>query len=327
MTAAIRRTPAENFQYTFVLDANEFDHPVTEWAHNPNIDAMDDEPRQYWKWDEESSTVVPMSQAEMGLVDGYGKEVFADDGSVVTINVTDNFPKSTIDGKKLSVHTSYKPEIPDYTTFAIWTGAGDDLSDLANGLGNGDLLNIHSEQGTPKKHVDIKFNPAYGRVWIHEAYVKFSGGGFGDYMEAEIIATGVPLQQMANLDLVLDGNIIKYSTNGPGTGTHGFASAESITLIERSYSRDGDWDYIDGNLVPNFYGLGRYKMSTVDTVVNRFVNKLPCYGSCPNYFSMSSDETTELLPNYYARMTVHNVSDSDWYLSAIIEMYRVSTTL
>lgn len=326
MTTAIKKTPAENNQYTFTVDANENDHPTSHWVHNPNIDAVDAVPREYWKWDSASNQVVEMTITEQSFVDDYGKEVLTEEGGLVKINITDNLPKSTIDGMKLAVHTSYKPEIEGHTTFAIWTGAGDDITDLENGIGNGELLNIQSEVGVPSKSVDIKFNPVYGRVWIHEAYVKFIDGGHGDYMEAEILASGVPLQQVANLDLIVENDFIKYSTGGPGTGTHGFADADAITLIERTYSKDGDWDYIDGSLVPNFYGLGDYKMSTVDTVVNRFVNKLPCCGSCPNYFSMSSDETTELRPNYYARMTVHNVSNTVWYLSAIIEMYRVQTT-
>ena len=327
MFNAIKRTPSETGQYEFVISTDVDMYPSTEWAHDPDISTVGDVPRTYWKWDDANNIVIEMSQAEKDIVDDYGTDGMEDIAATLKVSISDNLPLSTIDGKKLAVHTSYKPEIEGHTTFAVWTGAGDDLTDLEGGIGNGELLNVQSEVGVPMKYVDIKFNPAYGRVWIHEAYVRFTGGGIGDHMCAEIVATGVPLQQFANLDLIVVDDFIKYSPSGPGTGTHGFASADSITLIERTFSKDGDWDYIGTGLVPNFYGLGDYKMSTVDTVVNRFVNKLPCYGDCTTYFSMSSDETSELRPNYYARMVVHNVSNTDWSLSAILEMYRVTTTL
>lgn len=240
----------------------------------------------------------------------------------------DSLPFSDVDeGKqKLSVHPSYKPYIENGTTYAVWAGCGDNINADPNlsELGGGDLLHFSLTDQTATLVKDVKFDhTAFGRVWIHEAYLKFSGGAADDYVSSDIVASGAALQQVANLDLELDGDFVKFVTGGvPGTGTHGFNATP--TLIPRTFSMDGDWDYDGANLTPNFDGTGEYKISTVDTAVHRYVQKIPCEGSSP-YFSMSSDETAEILPGYFIRINVHNPSLSTWNLSVIMEIYRERT--
>lgn len=236
----------------------------------------------------------------------------------------DTMPMSTIDNKKIAVHPSYKPEVGEGITYAVWTGAGDDVISSPSKLGDGELLQFDTVKGTAVVTKDIKFDhAAFGRVWIHEAYLKFNNGGQGDYISAEVVASATALQQVANLDMILDGNNVKYAPGGPGTGTHGFAAAP--TLVPRTFSADGDWDYNGISLTPNISGTGAYGISIVDTPVHRYVNKIPCYGSCPAYFSMSSDETAELLPGYFLRVTCNNVSDTAWHASIFMEIYRERT--
>ena len=91
-------------------------------------------------------------------------------------------------------------------------------------------------QGTPITTVDVKFDhTAFGRIWVHEAYLKFTDAGEGDYILADMVAMGCPLQQSINLDLELDGDLVKFAAGGPGTGTHGFAGTPA--LIPRIFSR------------------------------------------------------------------------------------------
>lgn len=223
---------------------------------------------------------------------------------------------------KLAVHTSFKPHVPNSTTYAVWTGAGDDVVTVPNVLGEGELLHFNMVPGTSLVIKDIKFSPDFGRVWIHEAYLKFTDGGEGDYISADMVATGVVLQTSVNLDLELDGDYVKFAAGGVGTGTHGFAATP--VLIPRNYSKDGDWDYDGTNLIPNMSGTGEYYIKTVDTVVHRYVNKIPTYGDCP-YFSMSSDETTEILSGYFLRVNCHNNSNTTWNICIILEIYRERT--
>lgn len=326
MTNAIRRTPDVTGQYTYVIAINEVDYPLSEWAHDPDISEVPDTPRIYWKWDDNNNKVIEMTESEKTIIDDYGVEALTLNGDSIQISISDNLPKSSIDGKKLSVHTSYKPEIDGSSTYAVWSGSGDDINAVTGGNGAGEMLQIHTSIGQPETSVDIRFNHArFGRVWLHEAYLKFSDGGIGDYMSARIFANGVPLQQSVSLDLIVNDTYISYSPAGPGTGTHGFADPTKITLIERSFSKDGDWDYIGNDLVPNFSKQGQFLMSTDEHIVHRFINKVPCFGNCETYFSMSSDETSELRNGYFARLTAHNVSNTEWHMSAIMELYREVT--
>lgn len=232
-------------------------------------------------------------------------------------------PLSTLDSKKLSVHPSYKPEVDGTTTYAVWVGAGDDTVSNPSILGEGDLLHFEMVPGVAQVSKDVKFDhAAFGRVWIHEAYMKFDNGGPGDYISGDVIASASVVQTSVNLDLILDGDYIKYSPSGPGTGTHGFGGTPN--LIPRTYSNDGSWDFDGTNLTPNLTDTGQYNISTVDTVVHRYVNRIPVTGSSP-YFSMTSDETTELNPGYFLRITCHNVSDTTWNLSSMLEIYREQT--
>jgi len=236
----------------------------------------------------------------------------------------EKLPISDLDGTKLAVHTSSKPYLEGKTTYAVWTGSGDNAM---NGMMcDGDMLEFDLTPGTAEHAIDVKYNQAMnGRVWIHEGYLKFEGGGAGDYIDAVVIAMATPLQTAVNLDLIVTDNWITYSTGGAGTGTHGFADANQIVLVPRPFSNDGDWDYDGTNLTPNFTSTGGYKMADIERIVSKYMNKLPCRGTSNNYFSMTSDDTTELLQNYFLRITAHNVSDTTWFASAIIEIFRERT--
>lgn len=236
-------------------------------------------------------------------------------------------PINTALGGKVAVHSSPKPEIEGLETFVVWSGCGDDVTDPENPiLGEGDLLNFQMTIGTPSVSKDIIWSQEhFGRVWIHEGYLKFSDAGNGDHITATIIAKPTQLQTMANLDLELyDTKWIKYAAGGPGTGTHGFAATP--VLIPRGYSKDGDWDWNGANLTPNMTGTGGYKMSTEEEVAHKYINRIPCYGDCSTYFMMSSDETAEIRDGYFLRITCYNTSNTNWQASVIMEIYRERTT-
>lgn len=236
---------------------------------------------------------------------------------------------------KLAVHSSSKPEPPGSATYAVWAGAGDDITqaEAADSIGTGDLLvfNMNYDAGFagPGTNIvtkDVKFDPRHGRVWIHEAYLKFENGGLPDYLTSDIMAPATPLQQAVNLDLVVDGDgWVTFAPGGVGTGTHGFGGNPS--LLPRTYSQDGDWDWDGANLTPNLTQTGGYRINSNEMSVHRYFNKIPLYGSSTTYFTMSSEETAELPVNlgYFIRIKVYNDSNSDWKLSAIIEIYRERT--
>ena len=230
-------------------------------------------------------------------------------------------PMSPIDGKKLAVHQSTKPQIDGLTTYAVWGGAGD------NGvIGDGDLLDFEMTVGVASVSKDVAYNDAHGRVWVHEGYLKFENGGHGDYISADIHAKASVLSTdggVVDLDLEITDNWVHLAAGGPGTGTHGFAGTP--VLIPRPFSKDGDWDYDGTTLTPNTGGTGAYKISDIERVVHRYFNKIPCCGTCSAFFSMTSNETTEMPVGYYMKITAYNNSNTDWMASVIMEIYRERT--
>ena len=134
--------------------------------------------------------------------------------------VGEKLPVSDLDGTKLAVHPSYKPDLPGITTYAVWTGSGDDVDSDPTEIGAGELLDFDATTGNATVVKDIKFDHArFGRVWIHEAYMKFENGGEGDHISADVIASASLLQQSIDLDLIVDGDCVKYAPGGAGTAS------------------------------------------------------------------------------------------------------------
>ncbi len=265
-------------------------------------------------WAEEEPTTCP---------ENNGHTIDPDKTTIVE-ELIQEFPLSDIDsGKKIAVHPTYKPRIEGSETFAVWCGAGDNTTTAE--IGGGDLLEFNCVIGTATVAKDMYFHPDNGKVWIHEGYLKFEGGGNGDFLCAAFMSSATPVQQVAALDLEITDNWIHLAAGGPGTGTHGFADPTKIALIPRYFSKDGDWDYDGIDLTPNMSGTGLYKISDVERKVHTFINKIPCKGSSTTYFSMSSDETAALPPNYFIRIMAHNESNTNWNASALVEIYRERT--
>ena len=137
-----------------------------------------------------------------------------------------------------------------------------------------------------------------------------------------------PLQQSANLDLEVTNNFIHLAAGGPTNGTHGWADATKIALIPRTFSQDGDWDYDGVTLTPNTGGTGVYKISDIDQTVNKFANRIPIFGTC-YYFSITSDETTELPANYFLKVCTKTTDGAAFtatcHASVMLEIYRELT--
>ncbi len=248
------------------------------------------------------------------------------------IDVT-QLPFSKIDRNKLAVHPSYKPDVLGITTYAVWTSTGDEVDGSnilvdAGEIGGGPMLHLDCADTVPEVEVTAKYHPDNGRVWLHEAYVKFQDAPAGAYISGGIVAMATPMQDQANLDYNITNDEVTYA--GPGLGTHGFADADKIVLVPRSFSHDGDWNY-DPLATPALTpaaGDGQYKIYSVEKLVHRFVNHLSCCGTSP-YFSITSDETTELPKHYYVRVCARQEGGGNfptaWHASVILEIYRERT--
>lgn len=252
----------------------------------------------------------------------------------------EDLPFSSSLGLKLAVHSSPKPEPEDMSpTYAVWTGAGDKFMAGSppqwlpeeNTIGGGELFQFTMSPGAPTVIKDIKFDPRHGRVWIHQAYIRYNNAGIGDTMCAAIIAPPTPLQTMVDLDYVIVDGWLKYA--GPGMGTHGLAGTP--VLAPRTFAKDGFWDFDGVNLTPNFGpggspdpgSNGQYHITAEEKIIHRYITRVPLYGDSGGYFRLTSWES-DLLPidmGYFIRVKIMNGSNQFWNLSAILEIYRERT--
>ncbi len=90
--------------------------------------------------------------------------------------------------------------------------------------------------------------------------------------------------------------------------------------------RDGNYDLIDGAMVPNTEGTGGYLMFPIDIAVDRFVNKLLILGTNTVGMSLVSSDTA-LVPNIFKiRMTVDSPTGNvNLNLAVSLETYRSTT--
>ncbi len=267
----------------------------------------------------ESTWVETWDSQEPTLCPNHNEHEINTSKTVSIDSVTQEFPKSDIDNFRMAVHVSAKPVLPNKTTYVVWTGAGDDM--VNNLIGDGDLLQFNLVPGIPSQSIRAQFLPQHGRVWIHQGYIKFQDGGLGDYLEATVVAIATPIQTAAYLNLEIVGEWLVPSANG----THGFADPSKISLIPRTFSKDGYWDFDGTNLTPNLTGTGEYHISHIDQVIHRYVNKVPTRGICENYIPLTSHDTSEIPTNYCLELTAHNVSNTSWWADIILEIYRERT--
>ncbi len=224
-------------------------------------------------------------------------------------------------GTKLAIHESSRPQIAGKTFHTVWTGAGDDMSTPA--LGGGTLLNIETEVGQATTSQDIEFHPNYGQVYVHEGYVQWEDAGWHDYIDVSVHANPTPTQQSVNLDYEIDGSVkIKVADGGPGTGTHGLNGSP---VWVPNTSGTGWWDTDGETATFSATQTGAYDWYIVEIEADRFMNKVPVYGSSSQYIMLQSADTSLIPPGYLIRITANNVSNTVWKSWMFVTLYREKT--
>lgn len=224
-------------------------------------------------------------------------------------------------GKKLAIHESSRPQISGKSFHTYWTGAGDDMSTPA--IGQGPLLDCIASIGTAIETVEAQFHKDYGDVYLHEGYIQWENAGWEDYINVEIYATATPLQQATNLDYTIDASVkIRAAAGGPGTGTDGL-NGDPVWVPNAAGT--GWWDTDGVTATFSATQTGAYDWYNIEILANRFMNRIPVYGSSSSYIMLQSADTT-LLPNgYLVRVTAHNISNTAWRAWMFMTLYREQT--
>jgi len=230
-------------------------------------------------------------------------------------------PTSESSGVKLAIHESSRPQIAGKFFHTYWSGAGDDMS--TSTIGEGTILTVDVLSTDTEKSADVQFHKDFGDVYLHEGYVQWENAGWGDCICVEIYATATPLQQATNLDYTIDASVkIRAAAGGPGTGTDGL-NGDPVWVP--NVAGTGWWDIVDGSAVFNSGQTGAYDWYTVEVLANRFMNKIPVYGSSSNYIMLQSADTTLLPSGYLIRIRAENNSSTAWRAWMFMTLYREQT--
>lgn len=222
---------------------------------------------------------------------------------------------------KHTLHESSRPKISGKSFHTYWSGSGDDMSTPA--IGDGPILEVDVLSGDATKSVDVQFHKDYGDVYLHEGYIQWESAGWGDCVSVEIYATATPLQQSTNLDYTIDASVkIRAASGGPGTGTDGL-NGDPVWVPNAAGT--GWWDIVDSAASFSSGQTGAYDWYTIEILANRFMNKIPVYGSSSNYVMLQSADTTLLPSGYLIRITAENNSSTAWKTWMFMTLYREQT--
>ena len=233
-----------------------------------------------------------------------------------------SFPISIVDnlkvGNKLKVASSPKPESETKSYFSCWSNSGDDV--INHIIWGGDKLSFSFSPGINKIEKRLYFDPVFGDVFIYSGCCMWKNGNEGDSMYAGLWGPATLLQTHVNLNLVLEGTRVKYSEDGPGTGTHGFASNP---ILIPNKTRSGYWNYspVTG-LVPDLTGNGKYDIFTEEKEVFRMINGLEFFGNSNGYIDIKGLDSVQILYPYFIKVVFETNGNSNLYASCYLCLYR-----
>ncbi len=229
-----------------------------------------------------------------------------------------DFPNLLKMGNKLQTHDSSRPDSKDKKYISCWSSSGDDLENHILWGGNEAKFSLEADEA--EKYVDIYFDPIFGDTWLKEGYAVWENVPYGGYLYVSIYASKTNLQTNFGLNLILDGNRVRFSPNGLNTGTHGFASAP---VLVPNYFSNGWWDYdADNGLVPNMQGLGKFDIYNTEKEIMRFLNKIYLLGSSYQYFKLDSDDIAKIVAPYFIRIKFVNVLGYSPKILFFMSLYR-----
>lgn len=232
--------------------------------------------------------------------------------------VSVDFPTLLKTGNKLQIHESSRPDTKNKQYISCWSSTGDDV--VNHVLWGGNSVNIVVDENDTEKYADMKFDPVFGDTWVREGYASWQNVAFGSMISVSVYAEKTNLQTSFGLNLILEGDLIKYSPSGPGTGTHGFASAP---VLVPNYFSNGWWDYDDIlGLQPNLSGSGKFDIYNVEKEIMRFINKVYINGTNYNYFRLESKDICKVVYPYFLRFKFTNVPGNSAKILFFASLFR-----
>jgi hypothetical protein len=233
---------------------------------------------------------------------------------------------------KLRVHQTSRK----LGTRIMWTGIGDDPSDITK-VGGGETLSFQYKVGDIDPMIKyIDFNVAENETWLHEGYLTWQGGQM-DTLSLQMVPRTVTVSGTTGSDMTVYGGYLVVPTP-PGGGNYVVTSDLTQPAGGLVYMPDNDlgesptayWDadYNEDtheyeNIRPNYTAQGRYNIFSYEVVFAEFMRQIPFLGS--GFIPLNSSDTDQLGQGMRLKMiadTNTSVADHDWSIACIMCLHR-----
>lgn len=225
-------------------------------------------------------------------------------------------------------------------TRVMWTGVGDDPTDLSK-AGGGTAFDVQHALGeADPESVYIDFNIVENETWLHEGYITWRNCEM-DTLSLEMCprVTACHTDSTATTNYNLYGGYMIIPAAGDGTLVlDADITDPNAGLI---YMPDNDlsepptafWN-ADYNSTTKLYenitaaptGNGRYNMFSIEVTFARFVNTMPLLGN--GFLALNSSDTDQMGHGMRLKMvasTNGNVDDHTWGVACLMCLHRNSS--
>ena len=218
----------------------------------------------------------------------------------------------------------------------MWTGIGDDPSDVRK-VGGGETLTFAYKIGDTEpliKYVD--FNVVENETWLHEGYITWVNANL-DTLSLQMVPRTVTVSGVSGGNKAIYGGYIVVPTP-PGYGNveivndltqpNGGLVYMPNNDLDESPTAYWDADYNESthkyeNIRPNYTAQGRYNIFTYEIIFAEFMRQIPLLSS--GFIALNSSDTDQMGQGMRLKMiadTNTTVADHDWSVACIMCLHR-----
>ena len=221
----------------------------------------------------------------------------------------------------------------------MWTGVGDDSSDVSKVGGGTMMAHVHKIGDTEPMTKYIDFNVVENETWMHEGYLTWKSAEL-DTLSLQLVPRIATVSGVVGGDKTLYGGYMVVPTP-PGYGNIEVVSDLSHPNGGLIYMPNNDldeapvafWDadynpstHLYENIRPNYTGTGRYNIFSYEVIFAEFIRQIPLLNN--GFIPLNSSDTDQLGHGMRLKIiadTNNDVDDHDWAVACIMCLHRESS--